>query len=88
MTVIDTLLIMLCCGILVIGNGFLVGWLVYLAKRESHETLSPQKRSDEPRGPVHMDEFAITDDSGLPDVTRANVARMNEVFGVDLTKGG
>jgi len=85
-SIADILFLLITCGILVISNGFLVGWLVYRSKREAHEPLAPQKREPVTQRAVNLDEFAIEDDPGLAAVTKANLGRMNEAFGIDILK--
>lgn len=83
-SIMDLVLLLICFGLMVVGNGFLVGWLVYRAKRESHETLAPMKY--ESGGAIHRDELA-EDDIGFPDAITERMAKLKEAYGIDL-KGG
>ena len=69
-TVWEVLAIVALSGLLSGGNGFLVGWLVYRAKREPHEYLSPPSlsRSADTGRAVNIDDLAREDfpDPGLP----------------------
>jgi hypothetical protein len=75
-------------GLLTILSGAVTGYLVFRAKRESHERLFPPKPRKS-KGPIVMDEFASEvehddDKSGLPPI----IAEMNARMGAELAMAG
>jgi hypothetical protein len=79
-------------GCMIILSALVTGYLVFRAKRETHETLfGPAKRK--PKGPIVIDEFAAEakkdDEDGLPPIIQAMNKRVGaELASMVLKKGG
>lgn len=70
-------------GTMIILSALVTGYLVFRAKRETHETLFPTRKRKS-NGPIIIDEFAVEsrkdDDSELPPI----IQEMNKRIGAEL----
>lgn len=73
-------------GGLIILSALVTGYLVFRAKRETHETLFPARMRKAKGKPIIVDEFereaAKDDDTGLPDI----IGRMNARMAVQVAE--
>lgn len=73
-------------GCLIIASAFITGWLVYRAKRESHEPLSPKKVETSEKA-VNLDEFAHEEkEVEISEAQRQQFTRFHQQFGIDHLK--
>lgn len=74
-------------GAMIIGSAFVTGYLVFRAKRETHEMLLGPSRKKH-KGPVIIDEFEAETKKDDENVLPSVIAKMNERLGAQLAKDG